>query len=461
MGVSESISTYISYRRDHNSLSEFGNNLRLWGNEQKVQVNLQVDIYDATAFRKIDEFIESIKSTSGVVFLLNKEFFESPWCIAELCGHFENWGFDNHSVYIPLDGWIQGSVTDFFQSEWRRVSDFWKGNQELVDAEVKLDLLKEIFDNFSAINFSYRQSEVESCSGEIVWDCLRKNRQRSLIDYTVPDTGSVLEQIKLQCRERLERCSSLVTALEARDADRAVEKLLANIVSPTDPINRLYQASTLAVAGQSIADKTRIVDIAHQLALNLSHYLLNDDELIIRFSESQRYVLDQPIESAESHPMTVHLLAQRTADKRLTAGQIEGSGFSPPKDQAMHMSRIVRSGSYSVLGPFHGIMRSIWRELMPYDEIGDDELLSEDKMRALDRAIRRRFEAGKVIYFAVDAQDAKHPLNKPAIARMIKFRLPYLVLIKVNTSNLPSVFKSELTEYDMSDVLCQFKELQK
>jgi hypothetical protein len=123
--VTRKIKAYLSHRRDNGKLSEFA---RFLLENAPPDIDLKVDCRDAELSRPIDEFIGELKTSSGVIFLLNDRFFRSPWCMGELHTFINKRAASIHGFFIACDGWMAGQdARVFFAEQERELVAFWEG----------------------------------------------------------------------------------------------------------------------------------------------------------------------------------------------------------------------------------------------------------------------------------------------------------------------------------------------
>lgn len=73
---------YISHRRVEGEASEF---TRLVCERAELAgFKPLVDHESAEKFRPVGEFIDQLKASHSIIFLLQEDYFKSPWCMSEL-----------------------------------------------------------------------------------------------------------------------------------------------------------------------------------------------------------------------------------------------------------------------------------------------------------------------------------------------------------------------------------------
>ncbi|NOX91413.1 MAG: hypothetical protein GXP18_02855 [Gammaproteobacteria bacterium] len=153
------VKAYLSHRRENDGMSHFSRSLIDWAHGNGIE--LQVDCKDAELSRPIDEFVSKLETSSSVVFLLNRRFFLSPWCMGELYEFLARRNANYHGFFIACDNFLnhkelQQFFDDFEKSlinHWREVAHHKNSEDAKEEALTFVDHIPEMIGIIRRLNF--------------------------------------------------------------------------------------------------------------------------------------------------------------------------------------------------------------------------------------------------------------------------------------------------------------------
>lgn len=446
---------YLSHRWVGDDLSNTGKNLREWAGDFGFEV--KVDKFDADEFRPIDEFITDLTHSSGTIFLLTEDFFDSKWCMTEICEHYFRWGAFFHSLYIPCDSWQVEDPQNFLEEKKLESIRRFPPDKVPPEHQPAFAMIGELFDDLKQVNF---QSGYLEEQGEKLWGTLKQMKERDKLLTLSPSLDQFEKANRLQIERHLGECPELVTAMDCRNSLDAVDQLFAE----TDPRVRLqnfYHSCRSALERVSARKKTQLKRAIEQMCFSLFHYLIDHQEGIKRTTVRSVTVMNETIELVESRRAIVHLVVLTTMDPGIAKRSLEfeGNNLVIAESQAIHESKIVRSSSYEQGRNYMQVLVDIFKVLLPDERLENDHYLTQREKLELRGKLEDEFGHGRAVYITVNSGDPKHPLNELANVRRLKNDLPHLIVVRVGVDDIAGLLHTNISERRVTDLMKNFAEL--
>ncbi|NOZ53454.1 MAG: hypothetical protein GXP08_10005 [Gammaproteobacteria bacterium] len=463
------IKAYLSYRREENGLSKFAQSLLDWVPDD---IKLNVDCKDAELSRPIDAFIGELTSSSSVIFLLNEGFFKSPWCMGELYAFLSRRHPSFHGFFIACDDWLNKTdVRDNFYVFKNKLTEFWRDradttndNKTSEEAQKFGDAIEEIVDVVGRLNLPDEKVIIEN-KAEDVWKQIRAQCERLQTDYVPTGSGDFDDACRKQIIERLEYSNLLRRKLENNlELHGEPCSSLVKLIWQKNVKARLtlfYNCSKGALSDCEPAYKKnlqgRILEILAVLLLGFINQKSRDQ--IINSSPGMFDVEGFDLQEDGPEVAELYFASMESTMVANFSYNDKMERFDVNKDRCYHGDKAQRAVNFSCSSIIDAELRVIWNLTFPNDNKEPNEYFNDNEMTRLSEALERNFERGKARYFFVPANKVEHPLLQPGVMEALKFKLPFLFIMRVGVSNCPAFVSVDFKETSIVDELASFVDL--
>jgi hypothetical protein len=467
------IKAYLSYRRVEGELSPLAESLLDW---TPHEIQLKADCRDAALSRPIDEFLDELKTSSSVVFLLNDAYFKSPWCLGELHAFLERRNASYHGFFIACEGWMpKRDSGDFFTKLKESLLDHW----QRIESEAPTDAFKEeagifIQDLPEMLGILQRlnlpqETEIAEQQGAQVWERLKAQRKRAESDYLPCDADTLSDECLQEMANRLARSSQLRRALALKcnlepEADH--HKLASSFwnigMDLSDSLSLLHMAAAQALGDAEAERREELIqDIRDTLGLFLLRTL--DGKVRDQVLRPDHGFLDADyLELAESQPEIVELCfssSEPEAKPRLEFDRKSGK-LVVPKDRYYERNKVEIGPRFSADSALDAQLCVIWNMHFPDEpKKPGDYLIEPEEYDRLHKSLKRNFKRGDARYFLVPLKDGSHPLNKQGVISKLKYHFPYLFIFRTGVLDRPSLISADYMDFEIKDELASFAKL--
>ncbi len=463
------ITSYLSHRRVNGGSSEFAQKLI---DDSPADIEVQVDHVDADYFRPIDEFISKIKTSPNVIFLLNEDFFKSPWCMSELHEFMQNRRCSFYGCYIACDDWLPSPLGDFFLELEKCLIVFWQAQKDASDdqeyknrAQQIIDSLPAMINSLSKLNL-LSNSAVEKCFQEL-WPLVRLRNKRAQESFKAQSYFVLMKSVKAEAESILKDCKPLCKALANQlgeaEGDNCAEQVLARLWHPENSLagalSQIYLATNRLIERGKDKAKLRphvlgLIKIALLGTLDQSQrtqalngeYGITDNDFICLNNESD-FVVEALFSSAH-FSMSLPKLEINSGKMRID------------QSRTFPVDRVERG--YEATDALNQQLHLIWKYTFPYASPDPGENLDRpEKLRELNDELAFNFEAGLARYFLIPEVRQDNPICDATIIEALKNRLPFLFVIRTSAVDFVNVLSSDFSETNIESQLQKFAALLK
>jgi len=467
------IKAYLSHRRENGGLSAFAQSLLDWA--KKEDITLKVDCKDAKLSRPINEFIGELEASSSVIFLLNDQFFKSPWCMGELHIFLSRRRAGFYGFFISCDDWLpELDIREFFDDfqksllrHWNQVADEAKTDKIKVEATLFCDAIPEIIGILQRLYLADEKTMRKSC-GEEIWQKFREQCDRIKTDYTPCSANSFEDECKLRMIDRFENSDLLRRKLADQLSIRANRDEEIPIIigkfwqqNLRSRLSTFYRCAKEALrVSEAEARKNIKDDVRDVLAVLLLGFLNLDSRDRVLNPRLGMFDADS-LDFLEDEKEVAELCFSSSVPSFCSRFIYNGahSRFEVTPERYFRGDNVERTLSFSCDSTVDAELRLIWNLTFPKDKKGEQEYFNRDEMNRLSNGLRRNFERGTARYYLIPSGKPEHPMNQKGVIGALKFQLPYLFTLRTGIKTCPALITADFSTSEIVDELESFAEL--
>ncbi len=495
-GEEGEIEVYFSHKRVGDGMSEFAQSLfdlvntdpfPLGNDKPKFRIN--VDCTNQDHSRDFNIFLGKLLESRTVVFFLNDDYFRSKWCMKEFLSYLDRHDFNSSGYFIACDGWLESQANPILQKNgYDEVKNYWKGelnklDEEDKDSSIELEILSHRFFKEGYQSFRWLQEfdfdKEENIKGKVheegveniwfsenakkVWEKLRKIRSRRGDDLITPECSTLQEQAKLRFQNALESSAAEPLSLVNNLRRNAGGNLSVSEYLWGTTLNSAF--STLAA---STEEALRVAGAAQCRAIKrlsldlLSHLFFRafDDNCDNVFRPDGKSPLDRGVINVkEPHRPIADYIVDSLSGKNSPALHLseDKSAIEPKGNRQVRQDIKMQSIDSSSEDKANQWGKMIWWVVRR--ESIEHESLTEEQWKDLAEDLEIDFGYGMARYIVVaNDKEGRRDIDD-SVWKDLKFKLPYLFIIRLGLHNAPSLLRLNLRENWMRSQLRSFSQL--